>query len=127
MKRLLLLLPLLVLGGCKYQSMAEARLACEDWSIDGIVVVQECKGARKWEKADNCITKDERDKRIAELRKANTTNGMVDLRAVKEQQKSIPRAFSYSTISPRSCRLERDTNQVMGLERGKGIVRRFRY
>jgi hypothetical protein len=90
-------------------------------------VVQECKGTRKWEKADNCITEGERDKRIAELKEANTKDGIVDMRAVGEQKKSIPRAFSYSTISPRSCRLERDTNQVTGLERGKGIVRRFRY
>ena len=103
MKRLLLLLPLILLGGCKYQSMAEARLACQDWSIDGIVVVQEYKGSRKWEKADNCITEGERDKRIAELKEANTKDGVVDMRAVGEQKnQSLERSVTALFLRDRA-------------------------
>ena len=34
MKRLLLLLPLLILGGCKYSSMREAQSSCNKWELD---------------------------------------------------------------------------------------------
>ena len=85
MKRLLLLLPLLAVAGCNYQSMSEARQACKEWS------------------------------------------------------------FLSTSEMQRDCVLERDTRQVMGLERparmvirGGGfvgelehepwkILRRFRY
>jgi len=47
MKRLLLLLPLLALGGCAYQSMAEAQTVCNDWRIRGFKITQKC-GKQSW-------------------------------------------------------------------------------
>ena len=124
MKRLLLFLPLLALGGCAYQSMAEAQIACDDWRIRGFKITQKC-GKQSWKK--DCIPAEEREERINAVKKANTVDGMVDMKAVAAAITEIPQAFTEVVDSPRKCVLERDTQQVMGLERGKGIVQRFRY
>ena len=61
------------------------------------------------------------------VKKAKTVDGMVDMKAVVAAIAEIPQAFTEVVDSRRKCVLERDTQQVMGLERGKGIVQRFRY
>ena len=75
----------------------------------------------------DCIPAEEREERINAVKKALTVDGMVDMKAVAAAITEIPQAFTEVVDSPRKCVLERDTQQVMGLERGKGIVQRFRY
>ena len=125
MKKLLLLLPLLALGGCAYQSMAEAMAACQDWKYDESQVTQRCKKKQPWH--EDCISSEEREARINALKKANTVDGIIDLKAVSVATKKIPQGITYVFSDTRECSTERDTKQVLGLEDGKGIVRRFRY
>ena len=124
MKRLLLLLPLL-LTACKHQSMAEAQIACDDWKIQGLQITYKCEKKQPWHK--DCIPAEERTERVNAAKKSHTSDGIVNMKAAGAAIKEIPQALTSVVDSPRRCVLERDTNQVMGLERGKGVVQRFRY
>ena len=60
-------------------------------------------------------------------KKGHTVDGMVDMKAVAAAITEIPQAFTEVVDSPRKCILERDTQQVMGMGRGKRIAQHFRY
>ena len=61
------------------------------------------------------------------MTKANTVDDMFDMKAVAAAVTEIPQAFTEVVDSPRKCVLERDTQQVMGMGRGKRIAQHFRY
>ena len=61
------------------------------------------------------------------MTKANTVDDMVDMKAVAAAVTEIAQAFTEVVDSPRKCVLERDTQQVMGMGRGKRIAQHFRY
>ena len=124
MKRLLLLLPVVALGGCNYKSMSEAQTACWRWEIEGQQITYKCEKKQPWHK--DCISAEERDARVRAAKEANTADGIVDMKAAGALIKEIPQALTSVVISPRRCELERETKQIMGYEQGR-LLRRFRY
>ena len=117
MTRLLLLLPLL-LAGCRYPSMEEAREACQSWAYDGTELVEYCKSYVM--RSEPCITKAEREKILDERRKNTKPGDLIDMIG-------IPPLSITQLRQRRKCRLEHETKQYEGIEGGKGVIRRFRY
>lgn len=121
MSKFLFFLPVLASGGCTYQSMVEAEFACENWALSAATITRVCRAKQAWK--NPCISPEEREARVKAAKRENTRDGMVDMSAVAK----VPLAYEEMVTSPRRCRIEKDTKQVMGVEKGKGIVKRFRY